>query len=911
MHYELSVLSAEEYQQIVYDWNDTDKDYPRDKTIHALFSEQAARTPNRLAMLYEGQSVTYRELNERSNQLAHYLRRQYEERGLQLTPDTMIALCLERSFEMVIGILGILKAGAAYVPIDPKYPDARVSHMLHDIGCEYIITESGFVEYLSRSAGTLAIHCVCLDTGVYTKEESRDITSTSQAGDLAYLLYTSGSTGDPKGVMVTHTSVVNYVTWMTHHAAYCMADVVDCSSSIAFGATVNVLLVPLLYGQCVSLCKEEVKRDAHLFIDYLALNRVNLVKMTPSYLNGLLNATENEALIDKLSHLRCLILGGERANANDVKRWNTQLPDCVVIHHYGSTEMTVGCTSYPLLTAAMVDACVDGIPLGRIAYNSKAYVLDARCHLLPIGAVGELHVGGACLARGYLNQAELTETRFIANPFATERDKALGYTRLYKTGDLVRWREDGHLEYVGRNDFQVKIRGFRIELGEIEHTLCRYPGIEHALVIHQDGALFAYYISRDGTDEDALRTHMASLLPEYMLPNAYMALEAFPLTINGKLDRKALPAAVFVPLIEGYQKARNELEDALCALWANTLGVSHLGIDDDFFRLGGHSILAMQVAYRMSQLLRKEVLVADIFKHRTIARLMDALHEGAGLFEIERHAGDSAPLSYAQERLWFIEQYEGGTHAYHIPLLLQLDATADAEALMEALRAVVRRHAVLRTYFVQDEMGQWLQQVQEAPLAISRVEGLARELVLGVQTLAATPFDLTTSYPIRARFCEALDSHTRFIAIIIHHVAFDGWSRALFMREFHHYYQRALGLADASLKALPLQYKDYAIWQRSQLSAARQGVLLSYWEQALAGHEPLAFPTDYPRPAVFDYRGASHYFELPKALSMDVMRLAKQQGVTLYTVLLSGLALVLSRYSGQEDVLIGALYFKS
>ena len=510
-----------------------------------------------------------------------------------------------------------------------------------------------------------------------------------------------------------------------------------------------------------------------------------------------------------------------------------------------------------------------------------------------------------------MNQPTLTNERFIENPFATEEDKRQGYTRLYKTGDLVRWLEDGNIEYSGRNDFQVKIRGFRIELNEIEQTLLRFKGIQQSAVLAQTKEtasgkttyLVAYYVSSEAIDDEALRAHFALSLPEYMIPSAFVSLPEFPLTVNGKLDRKALPLPDFKGNEARYVAPRDELEVRICDVWQLSLGLERVGILDDFFRLGGHSILAIQVAHRMSQVMNCMIRVADIFKYRTISQLSTTLRAGEALTAIPSQGTQEGVLSYAQERLWFIEQYEGGTDAYHVPMSFEL-VGIDKDALKQALQAIVIRHAVLRTVFKQVESGNYLQCIQEEALQIAEVTADTATFDEIVSEFSHRVFDLKKDYPIRACICHLEDSNQDYLLMTIHHIAFDEWSDSVFRRELELCYEAFRLNQPMPLSALAIQYKDFAVWQRENLSA-RMESLVGYWQTKLANHESLMMPLDYPRPPQMDYRGDSVGFELSEEVSRSLHDLADSQGLTVYTVLLSGFALLLSRYTGQQDLLIG------
>ncbi|MEI6204384.1 MAG: condensation domain-containing protein, partial [Enhydrobacter sp.] len=574
---------------------------------------------------------------------------------------------------------------------------------------------------------------------------------------------------------------------------------------------------------------------------------------------------------DNLKHLSesRLLLGGEGLS---VGLFDKLLKERVeFINCYGPTEATIWSVS------KLYGRDQKGqLSIGSALPNQQSYILDQDLNPLPIGAVGELYLGGAGISRGYLNRPELTAERFISNPFASEEDKEKGYTRLYKTGDLVRWLPDGNIEYIGRNDFQVKIRGFRIELGEIEHALSRHPEINQCAVIShmREGAgsnLVAYYVSEASIEDANLHAYMNEHLPDYMIPSVFIHLSELPLTTNGKLDRKALPEPQWIGKL--YRAPRDELDVLLCGVWQKVLGLTQVGIDDDFYQLGGHSILAIQLAHQMSQVMQRQVVVADILNYKTISGLRE--HAGKALPEIAVVERADIPLSFAQARLWFIEQYEGGTDAYHIPMAFTLDAAVEVEALKSALQLVVKRHAVLRTVFAQDEAGQSWQRVREEALSIQDLLTTKATQEAVMRQLIHEPFDLTKEYPVRAVLLH-MKNQASCLLLVFHHVAFDGWSQAVFLRDLQAYYQGDV------LPELMVQYKDFSVWQREDL-LQRTDELTTYWQDKLIGCEPLQFPTDYPRPHEVDYRGAYHQFVLSEGLSEQLRALAKQEGVTLYT----------------------------
>lgn len=883
----ITALSKVDYQRIVYDWNHSPIAYTRLKSATQLIEAQALKTPDAIALRFESQSLTYSELNKAANRLARYLRQQH----LTMKPNTLIALCIQPSIDMVVSLLAILKAGAAYVPIDPCYPIHRIQQILKEADCAFVLTDSTLLTELTTASNQLFIAVDQLD---YQSLNPANLPVFTKASDLSYVIYTSGSTGKPKGVMVTQQNLAHYLSFITHNEAYQRAAVVDCSSSIAFDATIAVLLAPLTLGCQVVLCDEATKRDAHRYLNYLHAAKIELLRLTPSYLSALLFSFSDEELREKLAHVRCLMLGGEKAIIADIRLWFTVAPQSRVINHYGPTETTVACAVYTItsLEHAQSLSCV---PIGAPSPYQQLYVLNAHLQPVPIGVAGELYVGGQGVACGYLKQPALTADNFITNPYAK-------LARLYKTGDSVRWLPDGTIEYLGRLDHQVKIRGYRVELAEIEQAISNHPAVAHCVVTY-DGTLVAYYVALESITSDDINQHVTALLPSYMIPNTCIRLDMLPLTINGKIDRKALPQSHFINNKTTYQPPQTETEAMLCQIWQEMLAIPRVGIHDDFFSLGGHSILAIRLAHRISQATERQIAVSDIFKTQTIAAMSALLNAANPYSDIVPNTETNAPLSYAQERLWFIEQYEGGSDAYHIPLLFSLQ-NVDVDALTKALQTLVQRHDSLRTCFKRDDAGIEWQQVQDRPLIISTQQVAESHFSATRQEALHQLFDLTNDYPIRAVLYSVGEAKQPYLFIVIHHIAFDAWSKSVFIAELDHLYRQAGGEKLSALPALPIQYADFARWQRQWL-AAHHDSLTAYWQTALADMESTNFPTDFPRPSVQDYRGETVTLSIPSELSLKLKQLAESERVTLFTVMLTGFAITVAKYTGQETIMIG------
>ncbi|MGI9307514.1 MAG: amino acid adenylation domain-containing protein, partial [Gammaproteobacteria bacterium] len=577
---QLPIMSEAERHQLTVAWNQTQANYPRDKTIPQLFAQQVAKTPDEIALIFEGKHLTYRQLDARSNQLAHYLQ------ALGVVPDTLVGLALERSLEMIVALFAILKAGGAYVPLEPEYPKERLAFILSEMpGC-ILVTQSKFLQHFPvTSVKTL---CLDKDKKRMSQYSKQPVATHLTSEQLAYVIYTSGSTGRPKGVMISHSNVINYIEWIVCGVFTQSYQSYDCSASIAFDATVTVSLLPLLQGDTVVMCRQDVKRDVTLFVEHLVQHKIEFVKLTPSYLSALIVHLENNGY-EQLKFIKCLMVGGEAVQAKAVEKWTNHFPQCYVIAHYGPTETTVGVSTYIVSKQACHQA--QNIPIGTPGFNSKFYILDNNQNIVPIGAIGELHIGGESLARGYLNQAELTQKKFIVDPFSHPIKQHNGkQPRMYKTGDLARYLPDGNIEYIGRSDDQVKIRGFRVELGEIEAKLTEHDGVQAGVVVLCKGEsgekrLVAYWVAVQGktTDVAKLRTHLQQCLPDYMIPTIFIQLESIPLTPNGKVDRKSLPDVDKKAISQDYVAPRYEIEAILAEIWATVLKIARVGVNDNFF----------------------------------------------------------------------------------------------------------------------------------------------------------------------------------------------------------------------------------------------------------------------------------------------------------------------------------------
>ncbi|WP_250523644.1 MULTISPECIES: non-ribosomal peptide synthase/polyketide synthase, partial [unclassified Caballeronia] len=880
-------------------WNDTAEAHPEDVCVHRLFEQQVRRSPEATALVFEGESLTYAELNARANRLAHRMI------ALGVRPDDRVALCMQRSIGMIVALMAILKAGGAYVPLDPAYPGERLNHILTDAAPRLLLADAAGREALGDTG---ALDVLDIDASLDEALPQENPQTNVAPHHLAYVIYTSGSTGKLKGVMVEHRHVVNlhYALQSTVFARCAARSGIGLNASIAFDSSLKSLTA-LLAGHRLIVIPADVRTDSAVLIDYLNNADIDALDCTPTRLDVMLASGLLERRRSKLT----LLIGGEAitqqtwnrlANAEQIRAFNV----------YGPTECTVD--------AALTEITADQVQpvIGKPIANARIYLLDAHLRRVPPGAIGELYIGGAGVSRGYLNRPELTAERFIDDPF-------IAGARMYRTGDIARYRADGNIEFLGRNDHQVKIRGFRIELGEIEAHVASHPSVREAVVIgrmrHQktlDQQLVAYVTATGDIDIEALREHARSRLPDYMVPSAFVLLDALPLTPNGKLDRRALPDPEWQNLA-AYVAPRTLLEHTLAKCFADVLGLERVSVFDNFFSLGGHSLLATQLVSRLRQTLAIELPLRTLFDAPGVALLAEALTLDAPsdrasilppLQTRERPA--HLPLSFAQERLWFLEQLNPGQSAYHIPVAVRLTGSLDARALQTAMNALIDRHEVLRTCFAQHD-GVPVQRIaMQAQVTVPLIaldtldaDAQATEVRRLAQDEATRAFDLEQGPLLRARLLR-LSAREHVLLFTIHHIIYDGWSTGVLVRELGACYTAALSNAPAALPPLDVQYADFTLWQRDWLAGAELERQTRYWRDRLEGLAPLDLPTDHPRPSHISGRGASLPFALSPALSERLIALAQREGATPFMLLLAVFQTLLARLSGQTDIAVGS-----
>jgi amino acid adenylation domain-containing protein len=910
--FDLPLLTSAEREQILVEWNTTEAVYPQDQCIHELFEAQAGKTPEAVALVFEDQQLTYRELNQHANQLAHYLRSQ------GVGPDVRVGICIERSLEMVVGLLGILKAGGAYVPLDPTYPQERLAYMLEDAKPAVLLTQQHLQKTILVNTNDIATFCI--DNHWTTLESYLDSNpeNITLPGNLAYVIYTSGSTGKPKGVQIEHRNLNNLISWHQSVFAISEQDKATQLAGFSFDAAGWEIWPYLTVGACLYMPANNVAHMSPKTVQEWLMSRKITVSFLPTPFAEVILPLE----WPKDLSLRILLTGGDRLHLYP----SADLP-FTFYNNYGPTENTVVTTFTKISTSSVTDKFPS---IGRPISNTCVYLLDKQLQPVPAGIPGELHIAGDSLARGYLDRSDLTADKFIPNLFSS-----IPGARMYKSGDLARYLPDGNIEYLGRIDSQIKIRGFRIELGEIEATLAALPEVGEVVVLAREdipgdpltGAgkrLVAYLVMQAGQslpDVAALRSKLRQSLPDYMIPAYFIVLSALPLTPNGKIDRRALPAPDMLRSEIGYVAPRTSTEETLALIWANVLKLDKVGIHDNFFELGGHSLLATQVVSRIRQAFNTELSLRDFFQMPTVAELAETIrkndeNEILPILPVVRTG--QHPLSFAQQRLWFLDQFESGSAFYNIPIAMRMVGELNQTALRRTLNEIVRRHEALRTSFatVDGAPSQVIAGHLELALLVHdltelpTIEREARAQRLA-QDEAQTPFDLSTGPLLRASLIR-LDATDHIALFTMHHIVSDGWSMGVLVHEmavlYAAYVQNQLPAPDRGpLPELTIQYVDFAHWQRQRLSGDVLQQQLDYWAGQLSGSPTLlTLPTDRPRPAMQSHRGALQSFEISAQTTAGLYALNKQTQTTLFMALTAAFSVLLSRYSGQNDLCIGA-----
>src|SRR6185312_11698252 len=836
-----------------------------------------------------------------------------------------VGLCVERSVEMVVGLLGILKAGGAYVPLDPTYPRTRVEYMLADAQVQLVLTQGKLAERMTRTEARVVLLDEHWEEIAGESKENPEPLASSE--NLAYIVYTSGSTGTPKGVAMPHLSLFNMLAWQTNDFSDESADRTLQFASVNFDVSFQEIFATLSSGGPLVMVTEEDRRDPVQLLAGLSASSVQRLFIPYVGLQQL--AVAAIGLQSLPATLRQVITAGEQLHVtSQIRSLFTRLEKCALHNQYGPSEAHV--VTEAILTD-LPSQWDSSPPIGKPIANTEVYLLDQELRPVPVGVTGELYIGGVALARGYLGRPELTAERFIPHPHSRQPGR-----RLYRTGDLARYRADGNIEFLGRIDHQVKLRGFRIELGEIEAVLESHAAVRQAVVtVHEGQWLVGYVVGAEGESwlgseremAAELRPYLRERLPEYMVPQRWVVLEQIPVTANGKLDRRRLPAPSGAGPLE--QEAASEwtpVEELLVGIWSEVLKRGAVGRNENFFELGGHSLLATQVISRVRQVFGVEVGLRRSFEEPTVRGLSSCIEEqlraGAGVtVPLLRRAGVEGPgrgsrllpLSFAQQRLWFLDQLEPGSASYNLPLAVRLKGELRLAVLERTLSEIVRRHEVLRTRFV-NVGGEPRQEVLPAePLALpvidlSELGAAEREAVMRAAVSAENrePLDLETGPMLRVKLLR-LGAEEHVVLLTMHHIVSDGWSLGVLIKEVATLYETYSRDAEATLPELAIQYSDYAIWQRGWLQGEELERQLGYWREQLGGELPvLELPTDHARPALPSYRGAHLGFRLSAEVSAGLKELSRREGVTLFMTLLAAYQTLLHRYSGQEDIVVGS-----
>ncbi len=903
---DISLLTTSEKKIILEDWNQTNISYPDDLCIHQWFEKTVEKRYDHAAVTLNGESLTYGQLNEKANRLAHYLHHE----GVK--QETLVGICLERSMEMIIAILGVLKAGGAYVPIDPLYPIDRIDYMIKDSGISILLTQEALLETsMDDSITTIYLDDKWSELISFSPENPVNI---NVPYNLAYVIYTSGSTGQPKGTMLQHQGFCNLINNMIVDFNLGYESIILQFASFSFDAAVAEIFMALLPGAMLQLAPKETLLSLDQLQKLLQEAKVTTITFPPSMLNIL--PSVGEAGKNLYPDLKTVVSVGESCSWEVQDNWSRNRQ---FLNGYGPTEATVGATWCPI--EEMLGTAT--VPIGGPIGNVSIYILDSRLRPVPLGVSGELYISGAGLARGYLNRPDLTAEKFIPNPYSNEPG-----TRMYKTGDLVRYLSQGHLEFAGRVDHQVKIRGLRIELGEIESVFIKHENIRAAVAIAREDIpgqkqIVTYLIPSQGIMPDIgeLKSFAKDKLPDYMLPSAIVLMKEFPLTPNGKINRKSLPKPDYNEAIgvKNYVAPHTPTAQILTSIWEDVLRVEKVGSESNFFELGGHSLLATQVSARIRDAFQIELPIHHIFETTDLADLANVIDEiRKSESEVQfpplkaSKNNTEAPLSFAQQRLWFIDQLEPGSHLYNIPSALRLSGNLQLSVLEATVSELVRRHSILRTTFINVE-GEAKQKISpnfmvKIPIVslehldLVRREKEAKRIAIEE---AGGAFDLEKG-PLFRTLLIRLSNDEHVIVFNMHHIIADGWSMSVVVREIASLYRSFIHGRPSELTELSVQYSDFAIWQRNWLRGEALQNQVEFWRKHLLGAPPvLELPTDNPRPAIQTYNGAQQTLHLSDELSSQTLKLSRQLGATPYMLLISVFKMLLSRYSGQEDIVVG------
>lgn len=897
---EYSIVLPEEQHKLEL-WNNTERDYGKPCCLQELFESQVEKTPDSTVLVFEDEQLTYRELNSRANRLAHFLR----ERGVGA--DDLVAVCMERSIEMVIALYGIHKAGAGYVPLDPDNPPSRLCYILEDIKAPVVLSQQKFSEVLHGSS----VPIVNLDTGwdSIADRSCENPELITNPENLAYVIYTSGSTGNPKGVMIEHKGIVSHLRWMQDYFQLDASDRVLQKIAYTFDPSVPEFFWATTVGAQIVLAKPGGHQDYFYLADLIERNQVTTLAWIPSLLQDFISKVDS----NKCTSLKRITCGGEVMPV-ELPFQLSKFCKAGLYNVYGPTEAVIEVSCFP----CPGDYEGKNIPIGKAIANTQLHILDDNLCPVPIGSSGELYIGGVQIARGYLNQPELTSDKFIHDPFSKD-----SHARLYKTGDLARYQADGQIEYIDRFDFQVKIRGLRVELGEIEARLNELNLVKQCVVIVRedipgDKRIVAYFEPSDGVDVKIsdIRHHLRNNLPSYMVPQYFVELQQLPLTTNEKIDRNALPEpsedmlGIDTEIIE----ASTDTEKALVKIWRELIGIENISIGADFFDLGGHSLLTTQMVSMIVEKFDVEISLSTVFQSPRIKELgeyIDAnfktIAKEAKLI-VPKSNRKQADLSHAQQRLWFLDQLEPLSPLNNIPVFVKLSGQLNHASISRFFNALIVKHEILRTRFINSDDGpqQIIDEIESVDIEMVEMYDASDEALnkfLSAQYVK--PFDLSLSPIFRVQVI-TLSKNEHILSLVIHHSIFDGWSVHVLLDEFFKFYRNDSDADPASLTALKIQYADFAEWQNEWIAQGAIQQQQEVWMEQLAGQLPtLTLPTQLPRPPVFSSKGAIISVDLEKDTFDAIQVCANKLNVTVFMYLLSTYYLLLYRYCGQDDIVIG------
>ncbi|HET6244458.1 MAG: amino acid adenylation domain-containing protein [Bacteroidetes bacterium] len=882
---DIVLLSNTERVQLLKEFNDTSCKYP-DKLIHELFEEQVLKTPDNIALICDGKQFSYRELNEKSNQLAHFIKEKFNVKA-----DDIIGLLTDRSEGMIVSILAVLKAGGSYLPIDPAYPADRISYTLSDSGCKFVLTKQQYKNLIHNDIAVAGIE----DEEIHSFPVSNP-EYINKPDDLCYIIYTSGSTGNPKGVMIQHYNVVRLLFNEQNLFDFNEKDVWSLFHSYCFDFSVWEMYGALLFGGKLVIVPKQIAQNPSDFVELVRNEQVTILNQTPGSFYNFINEEINSS--SKELKLRYVIFGGEALHPARLSQWRKKYPETKLVNMYGITETTVHVT-YKEITKKEIDAAISniGVPIPTLS----CFVLDKFQNLQPIGVAGELCVGGKGLARGYLNRAELTREKFIDNPFVAGE-------KLYRSGDLAKYLPNGELEYLGRIDHQVKIRGFRIELGEIENCLQKHPSIKESVVIDRtdekgEKYLCAYIVgsTESAINSGELREYLKQSLPDYIIPAWFIPMDNIPLTGNGKVNRKALPQPETQFTGAAYVAPRNQIEEELVKIWQEVLGIEKIGVQDNFFDLGGHSLKAAQLIAIVHKEMEVEVPFAFIFNTPVVENMAEYISSaGKTKYAAIRPAEKRAfyPLSAAQRRMYILNEFKGTGTTYNMPGVLSIEGNLNISKVENAFQQLIARQEAFRTTFefkddnavqIINEDVHFKIEVEEA--SEDNIEDLIKDFV--------KPFDLSKAPLLRVKLLKIkLEKYILFFDM--HHIISDGVSMEILVKEFFAFYK------EEELSPLEIQYKDFAVWQDELTNTGKLEKLENYWLERFSDDLTLLdFPLDFPRPAVQKFDGAHINFQLSLELTAALKKIARETGTTLYMVLLAAYKVLLSRWANQEDIIVG------